>query len=112
MKTLTIVIAILAVALAGCAFSGGVQQMTPEQIKATEGMATCTQATTLYGKGASITANTDNTRKGATSKGKTMITCGDASMTIETDVGVAATPGAITTTTVPASTTTTINPPR
>lgn len=81
--------ALLSLLLAGCSFGGGVQQMTPEQIKATAGMATCTEATTLYGKGASITANTDEVRKGATSKGKMTITCGSSTMTIETDVGVA-----------------------
>lgn len=91
--------ALAAMVLAGgCAFSGGVQQMTPEQIRATEGMATCTCGETTYPgavvRGSSITANTDSTRKGATSKSKTTITCcRDASMTIETDVGVGAVPG-------------------
>lgn len=98
MRLALIFAAIFAVmALEGCAFGGGVQQMTPEQIRATAGMATCTEAVTMYGKGASITANTDEVRKGATSKGKVTITCGSSTMTIETDVGVA--PPAVTTTT-------------
>lgn len=40
----------------------------------------------MYGKGSSITANPDRVTKGATSKGKTSITCGDATMVIEQDV--------------------------
>jgi hypothetical protein len=86
MKTAILLTACLA--LAGCP-SLGYQTMTPEQIKATAGTASCTQLTSIYGKGSAIAVNVDETRKGATSKGKTAITCGDATMTIETEVGAA-----------------------
>lgn len=95
MKPLTIVW--VAVLLAGCA-SGLV--MTPEQLKASAGMATCSTVNSLvYGKASFITANADDVRKGATSKGDTTITCGEGSMSIKSDIGVPVPPGATTTTT-------------
>ena len=71
--------------LAGCL---SVSDMSAQQLKATQGMAMCAQATTMYGKGSTITVNADDIRKGAYAKGKTAITCGDATMVIEHDVGV------------------------
>ncbi|MCR4331684.1 MAG: hypothetical protein NUV34_03115 [Sulfuricaulis sp.] len=82
MKILFAVIASLV--LAGCATG-----MTPEQLKASSGMATCTTVTTVYGKTSFVTADTADVRKGTTAAGKTTITCGDASMAIDTNVGVA-----------------------
>ena len=66
-----------------------ISDMTSQQIRATSGMAMCAQVTSMYGKGSSIMVNADDIRKGATAKGKTVISCGDASMTIENDVGAA-----------------------
>lgn len=86
MKT-TIVI-ILCVLLGGC-FGMGVQQMTPEQIKATNGMATCTQIFSMYGKGISTAVNVDDVRKGATQDSEIMID-GDCKITIKNKVGVPA----------------------
>ena len=81
--------ALLTLGLAGCL---NMADMTAGQIRATNGLAMCTQATTMYGKGSSITVNADDVRKGATGKGKTAITCGDATMVIDHDVGVAPVP--------------------
>lgn len=109
MKRLTALFVLSTVAfLAGCP-SMSIKDMSAEQLKATNGMLTCSQLSSMYGRGSSILVNTDDLRKGATSKGKTVITCGDASMTIESEIGAAAVPGAVTTTTtvVPARTTTT-----
>lgn len=90
-------IVILAALLAGCA-SGLV--MTPEQLKASAGMATCSTVNSLvYGKASFITANADDVRKGATNKGETVISCGEGSMSIKTDTGVPVPVGATTTTT-------------
>jgi hypothetical protein len=73
--------------LSGC-MSLGYQNMTPEQIKATAGSISCvTIETLMYGKGSSISINTDDTKKGATSSWKTSIKCGDAEMTIDASVG-------------------------
>lgn len=84
--------------LAGCQ-NLGYSGMSAEQIKATAGTTTCTQYAGLYGKASAIALNQDDTRRGATSKGKTVITCGDAQMSIEAEVGVPVPPGATTTTT-------------
>ncbi len=73
--------------LSGC-MSLGVQQMTPEQIKATNGMITCTQLATTYGRGISTTVNADDVRKGATNMSKITMTP-DCAVTVETNVGVA-----------------------
>lgn len=81
---LAISIVFSALFLAGCATG-----MTPEQLKASSGMSTCTKTTTIYGTVTFATTSADDTRKGATQKGKTVITCGDASMSVETDTGVA-----------------------
>lgn len=73
--------------LTGCQ-NMGYQNMTPEQIKATAGTISCvTLDAFLYGKGSVIAINTDDTKKGATSKWKTVIKCGDAEMTIDAEVG-------------------------
>lgn len=67
--------------LAGCAnFS---------DLKLPAGTIGCNQYAGLYGKASSIALNQDNVPKGATAKGKTVVTCGDSTMTLETDVGVA-----------------------
>lgn len=110
MKAILIAISILLLASCG---SLGVQSMSPEQIKATAGMATCTTATTIYGKAASVTVNTDDVRKGATSQGKTTVSCGDVTMTLDTNVGVGATgalPAPITTVTPMTVTPMTVTP--
>jgi len=86
------------IALAGCP-SVGFQNMSPEQIKATAGTIGCSTISSIYGKGSTIAINADDTRKGATSKGKTVISCGDATMTVESEVGVPVPPGSTTTTT-------------
>lgn len=64
-----------------------VSDMTSAQLRATNGMAQCAQATTMYGKGSAITVNADDLRKGVNAKGKTVIVCGDATMSIEHNVG-------------------------
>ena len=84
MKTLVAVLAPFI--LAGCP-TMGYQNMTPEQIKATAGTISCSTVSSIYGKGSVIAINTDDTRKGATSKWATTIVCGDASMTIDAAVG-------------------------
>ena len=84
MKHSLIVMAVVGLAgLAGCQ-SLGYQGMTADQIKATAGTSTCTQFTTLYGKSSMIALNEQDVKKGVTATGKVAITCGDASMTIET----------------------------
>lgn len=94
--SLYIVVALILGCLGGCQNLG----MTPEQLRASAGMATCTTVNSLvYGKAAFITANADDVRKGATNKGETIITCGEGSMSIKTDTGVPVPPGATTTTT-------------
>jgi hypothetical protein len=89
--------------LSGCM---SLEQMNAVQLKALEGTAMCQQFTSLYGKGAVIVNSIDNTKKGATNKGKTYVKCGEAEMTIEHDVGVPVPAGATTTTT----TTTVVKP--
>jgi len=81
------------VALTGCA------SMSPEQLKASAGMTTCTTTTNVWGTVSIITQAVDDTRKGATSENSTDIKCGNASMTIGNKVGVPVPPGATTTTT-------------
>lgn len=90
-----LLLAIILPLLAGCP----TMSMTPEQLKASAGMATCGTATTIYGKTSIITAAADDIRKGATGDSATKITCGDASMDITNKIGVAVPPGATTTTT-------------
>ena len=81
------------VALSGCA------SMSPEQLKASAGLTTCTTTANIWGKVSVITQAIDDTRKGATSENTTDIKCGDASMTVGNKVGVPVPPGATTTTT-------------
>ena len=81
------------VALTGCA------TMSPEQLKASEGMATCTTTTNVWGTVSIVTHDVRNTRKGATSENATEILCGNAKMVIGDKVGVPVPPGATTTTT-------------
>ena len=83
-----LVLAVLTLVLPGC-MSMNVPDMSAAQIKATNGMVMCAQVVSMYGKGSSITVNADDIRKGATAKAKTSITCGDATMIIESNVGVA-----------------------
>jgi hypothetical protein len=89
----------VALILAGCAGGLGYQGMSPEQIKATNGTSSCTQYKGLYGSASMVSINADDTRKGATSKGRTEITCGDAKMVIDAEVGVPVPAGSTTTTT-------------
>ena len=74
------------VLLAGC-MNLGVSEMSPDQIKATNGMITCTQLATTYGRGVAVTINADDVRKGATNKSKITMTP-DCAATVETDMGV------------------------
>lgn len=93
MRLLLIAILLPVLVLPGC-MSIGVEKMTPEQIRATNGMASCTTLRTMYGAGSSVSLNADDLRKGVTAKGKTTIRCGEAVMEIETDIGVATVPAA------------------
>lgn len=95
MKLFIAVLILSTVALAGCP----TMSMTPEQLKASAGMATCGTTTSMYGKVSIITAAADDIRKGATGDSVTSIKCGDASMDISNKIGVAVPPGATTTTT-------------
>lgn len=80
------IVAAAALVLPGCM---SISDMSAAQIRATNGVAMCSQVVTMYGKGSSITVNADDIRKGATGSGKTSIVCGDATMTIQHDIGVA-----------------------
>jgi uncharacterized lipoprotein YajG len=86
-------VALTILLLAGC------QSMSPEQLKASEGMATCTTTTNVWGTVSIVTHDVRNTRKGATSENTTEILCGNAKMVIGDKVGVPVPPGATTTTT-------------
>lgn len=100
MRKTTIAMAVAALLAAGCTgMNLGYRDMSAEQIRATAGTITCSQATNIYGSGSVIALNQDDTRKGATSKGKTTIKCGGAEMTIDAEVGVPVPAGATTTTT-------------
>lgn len=72
------------IALSGCG-AMAYKDMTSEQIKATAGTTSCTQYEGIYGNAATIALNADDTRKGASSRGKMLITCGKATMTIENE---------------------------
>ena len=85
LRNLTLLVTLL---LPGC-MSMQIPDMSAAQIKATNGLMMCAQVVSMYGKGSSITVNSDDIRKGSTAKGKTSIVCGDASMTIEHTTGVA-----------------------
>ena len=63
-----------------------VSDMSAAQLRAANGLAMCSQVTSIYGRGSSITVNADDIRKGATGKGRTSIECGDAKMVIEQSV--------------------------
>ncbi len=89
-STKILIIAALSIAMAGC-MSLGVQQMTPAQITATNGMVTCTKLATAYGQGIATTVNADDVRKGATNKSK-IVMGPDCTITIEGDVGMATAP--------------------
>ena len=79
-------LAVLLLVLPGCV---SISDMSAAQLRATNGIAQCAQVTSLYGRGSSITVNVDDIRKGATARGRTSIRCGDATMVIDTDIGVA-----------------------
>jgi hypothetical protein len=72
--------------VSGCV---SISDMSAAQLRASNGIAQCAQVTSLYGRGSSITVNVDDIRKGATARGRTSIRCGDATMVIDTDIGVA-----------------------
>lgn len=78
----TLFTALLCVMLTGC-LGIGISEMSPEQIRASNGMMSCTNVNSMYGKASGISVNADDIRKGATATGKTEITCGEAKMTIE-----------------------------
>ncbi len=78
-------IAAIAVLLPGC-MGSGLSEMSAAQLKATSGMAMCSQVTTMYGKGSSIAVNADDIRKGVSARGKTTIVCGDSTMTIDSTI--------------------------
>lgn len=81
----TILIAACCLALTGCG-AMAYQNMSAEQIRATSGTTSCTQYEGLYGNASTIALNADDTRKGASSRGKMTITCGKAAMTVENEV--------------------------
>lgn len=85
-RDMRLLLAGIALGLPGCV---NLSEMSANQLRATNGMAMCSQATSLYGRGSSITVNADDLKKGQTGKGKTVITCGDSQMVIEHDVGIA-----------------------
>lgn len=71
---------ILAVLLSGCA--NGVQQLTPEQLRAMNGMASCNYYNGMYGKAGLVIVNADDIRKG---------NIGTSEVTISPDAGCAVT---------------------
>ena len=75
----------IAMSLAGC-MSLGIDRMSPEQLRATNGMVTCTRLLTMYGQGIATSVNIDDLRKHTTSKSKISM-AGDCTITIEGDVG-------------------------
>jgi len=79
MKILAVIPLLL---LAGCPGSLTLKELSAEQIKALDGLLACSQINSTYGKGSTILANADKLPKG-NSTGKTVITCGDAVMTID-----------------------------
>lgn len=72
--------------VAGCP-TIGMKDLTPEQIKAMDGLLTCSQIRATTASGSIITANPDRLPKG-NALGETEITCGDASMKIKNSVTV------------------------
>ncbi len=72
------------VALTGC-MSLGIDRMSPEQIKATNGMLTCVTMATAYGRGIQTTVNADDIKKAASTKTKITMSP-DCAVTVETDV--------------------------
>lgn len=70
------------VGLAGC--------MSPPEQKLGDGQAGCQTFTSIYGSVSSVVARADNVGRGATQSGKTRITCGSATMEIDSTIGVAA----------------------
>ncbi len=93
MKFIAAVGMLFLVIIAGCS------SMSPEQLKASAGMTTCTTTTNVWGTVSIITQAIDDTRKGATSENSTDIKCGNASMSVGNKVGVPVPAGATTTTT-------------
>jgi hypothetical protein len=87
------------VLLAGCV-SMGISEMSPEQIRAAEGLVTCTQIYSAWGRGVATSINVDDVRKGATSKGAITV-APDCGVTIRHDVGVEREPETINSKTQP-----------
>jgi hypothetical protein len=83
----------------GCV-SMGISEMSPEQIRAAEGLVTCTQIYSAWGKGIATSINIDDVRKGATAKGAITVSP-DCSVTIQHDVGVEREPETINSKTQP-----------
>lgn len=73
--------------MAGCA--GGIQSLTPEQLKQMPGMTACSRAQTPYGNVSTVVVAVDDVRKNATNKFKVTI-APDCTISVEGDVGVAA----------------------
>ena len=87
------------VLLSGCS-TLGLQSLSPEQIRASNGMVTCSQYESLiYGTASFLSVNADDVRKGATATSDINLSCGKAALTSKGTSGVPVPPGATTTTT-------------
>lgn len=82
------VVALTTALLSGCA-GLPVADMTAAQIRATNGMSSCGTASNLYGKVSIITQNQNDPAGNTNQRGKTVITCGEATMTIDNSQTVA-----------------------
>lgn len=85
MTRLSVSIFLLAL-LSGCA--GGVQSLTPEQLKQMPGMVACSRAQTPYGNVSTVVLSPDDIRKGATNNYEITIEP-DCKATMKGTVGVA-----------------------
>jgi len=79
-----VVIATGCLLLTGCVGGFSVKDMTPEQIKATNGMVTCGTANSIYGKATLVTVNNDDVRKGNAGAAKVTVNP-DCSVTVESN---------------------------
>lgn len=67
-----IIIALALPLLGGC-MAMGVQNMDAAQIRATEGMVTCVDVYTMYGKGRSVTVHADANKRGIESTNEIVV---------------------------------------
>ena len=86
-----VIVLCAAAALSGC-MGMSVKDMTPEQIKATNGMVTCASANSIYGKATLVTVNNDDVRKGNAGGAKVTVNP-DCSVSVENTTA----PGAVNT---------------